>query len=234
MLYWILRVILPPFLHIFFRVTVTGRDNVPRHGGAILAFNHLSAYDWVFGPLTCGFRKVTYVAKAEYFDSWKTRWFFSSTGQIPVRREAGGAADGALAAARDVVEHGGVFGIFPEGTRSPDGRLYRGKTGAARLALETGVPLVPCAVVGADRVLPPGRRVPNFGEHVAVHYGEPIDVSPYRVWTDRAAAARALTDHLMREIGRLSGQEYLDVYASDAKAAIAAGVDPRRLDESAA
>lgn len=233
MLYWILRVVLPPFLRIFFRVSVTGRDNVPRRGAAILAFNHLSAYDWVFGPLTCGFRKVTYVAKAEYFDSWKTRWFFASAGQIPVRRETG-AADDALAAARDVLERGGMFGIFPEGTRSPDGRLYRGKTGAARLALETGAPLVPCAVVGADRVLPPGRRLPSFGERVTVHYGAPIDVTPYRVWTDRAAAARALTDHLMREIQQLSGQDYVDVYASEAKAAIAAGVDPARLDESAA
>lgn len=223
MLYWILKAIVPRLLRVFYRTRYAGRDNIPRHGAAIIAANHLSAMDWIFIPCGVKWRKVTHAAKAEYFDSRRTRWFFSGTGQIPTKRDGGNASTGALLAAREVLDDGKIFGIYPEGTRSPDGRLYRGKTGAARLALETGAPLIPTAIVGSDMVLPAGAKRPRIAP-VTVTYGAPIDVERYRGWRDRRAACRALTDELMMRIAALSGQEYVpDLYAADVKKAIAAG-----------
>jgi 1-acyl-sn-glycerol-3-phosphate acyltransferase len=222
-LYWVLKVILPPILRVLCRMRFVGRENIPRHGAAIIAANHLSAMDWIFIPAGVKRRKVTHVAKAEYFDSWKTRWFFSGTGQIPIKRDGGNASDGALTAAREVLENGKIFGIYPEGTRSPDGRLYRGKTGAARLALLTGADLVPAAVIGTDRALPRGKKLPRSAR-VTVAYGTPIKVERYLGWHDQRAACRALTDELMMRIAEMSGQEYVpQFYAADVKAALAEG-----------
>jgi 1-acyl-sn-glycerol-3-phosphate acyltransferase len=182
---------LGPLLRIIFRPQAEGLENVPKSGPAILASNHLSYADWLFMPLTLP-RRVSFVAKAEYFDSpgikgWLQKLFFSGSGQIPIDRSGADAAQGALISAKGVLAKGELFGIYPEGTRSHDGKLYRGKTGVARLALETGVPVIPVAVVGTDVVAPPGKK---FG---------------------------SITDEIMYEIMRLSEQEYVDLYASKAK-----------------
>ncbi|WP_447646652.1 lysophospholipid acyltransferase family protein [Nocardioides zeae] len=162
MFYWFLKFIaLGPLLRVVFRPRAEGLDNVPSQGAAILASNHLSYADWLFMPLVLT-RRVSYVAKAEYFTGTGVkgrlqRTFFSGSGQIPIDRSGANAAEGALISAKGVLGRGELFGIFPEGTRSHDGRLYRGKTGVARLALETGVPVVPVAVIGTDTVAPPAR-----------------------------------------------------------------------------
>lgn len=222
-MYWIVKLILSPILIVSCRVRYRGRRHVPRRGAAILAANHLSATDWLFIPAGVTWRKVTHVAKAEYFDSRKTRWFFKGMGQIPIQRGGGSVSGGGLSAAADVLTAGKICGVYPEGTRSPDGRLYRGKTGAARLAIETGAPLIPVAIVGSDRVLPPGKKL-FWPAPVTVIYGAPIDIERYLGWPDRKAAFRALTDELMFRIASLSGQEHVSgVYAAEAKAALAQG-----------
>lgn len=212
MFYWLLKILLTPWLYLLWRMQVDGRANVPRRGPAILACNHVSFLENLLVPSVL-LRRVTYVAKAEYFESWKTKWFFAASGQIPIPRTGGSASDAALEAAAGVLEAGHIFGIYPEGTRSPDGRLYRGKTGVARLALETGAPLIPVGAVGTGDVLPPGKRLPRPGK-VVIEFGEPIDVDKYRRWPDEQKAARALTDELMFRIRELTDQEYVDRYAS--------------------
>src|SRR5437763_3880419 len=147
MAYWVLKAILTPLLRFFYRVRAEGLEHVPRTGPVILAGNHISFCDSIFLPLVLR-RRVTFVAKAEYFDDPKTAWFFRAVGQIPVKREGGSASAGALAAASDVLRDGQLFGIYPEGTRSPDGRLHKGKTGVARLAIANNVPIIPVAMVG--------------------------------------------------------------------------------------
>src|SRR5207249_7408114 len=141
MAYWVVKAVLTPILRFFFRVRVVGAENIPDEGAAILASNHVSFCDSIFLPMVLR-RRITFVAKAEYFDDPKTAWFFRAVGQIPIKREGGSASAGALAAATDVLRRGGLFGIYPEGTRSPDGRLHKGHTGVARLALDNRVPVV--------------------------------------------------------------------------------------------
>jgi 1-acyl-sn-glycerol-3-phosphate acyltransferase len=155
------------------------------------------------------------VAKAEYFDSWKTAWFFRAVGQIPMRREGGSASERALGAARDVLRAGKVLGIYPEGTRSPDGRLYRGHTGVARLALDCGVPVVPVGMVGTSEVQRPGSNRPRPFKRVTVRFAAPLDLSRLgRVAeTHDPLVLRAVTDELMFEIRTLTGQDYVDRYA---------------------
>jgi 1-acyl-sn-glycerol-3-phosphate acyltransferase len=209
-------------LRAVFRPRVSGAENVPDHGPAILASNHLSYADWLFMPLTLP-RRVTFVAKAEYFTNpgikgWFQRKFFAGSGQVPIDRSGASAAEGALAAAKKILARGELFGIYPEGTRSPDGRLYRGKTGVARLALETGVPVIPVAVVGTDVVAPPGKKFGTITRPI-VRFGEPLDFSRYEGMENDRYILRSVTDEIMYEIMRLSGQEYVDVYASRAKAA---------------
>ena len=219
--YWFLRwIALGPLLRAVFRPRVTGSEQVPTHGPANLASNHLYKADWLFMPLTLP-RKVTFVAKAEYFNSpgikgWFQKRFFSGAGQVPIDRSGASAAEGALSAAKKVLDEGDLFGIYPEGTRSHDGRLYRGKTGVARLALETGVPVIPVAVVGTDVVAPPGKK---FGSFVrpTVRFGKPLDFSRYEGMENDRYILRSITDEIMYEIMRLSGQEYVDTYASVAK-----------------
>jgi 1-acyl-sn-glycerol-3-phosphate acyltransferase len=211
--YWAMKVLLSPFFFLSWRIKVEGRAHVPAHGPVILAPNHVSFLDSMFLPLVLR-RRVTFVAKAEYFDSWKTAWFFRAAGQIPMRREGGSASERALASARDVLNAGKVLGIYPEGTRSPDGRLYRGHTGAARLALSCGVPLVPVGLVGTSEVQRPGSNRPHPFKRVTVRLGAPLDLS--RFDGDEAGdplTLRAATDELMFEIRNLSGQAYVDRYA---------------------
>jgi 1-acyl-sn-glycerol-3-phosphate acyltransferase len=221
--YWFLKwIALGPMLRAVFRPRVSGAENVPDHGPAILASNHLSYADWLFMPLTLP-RRVTFVAKAEYFSNpgikgWFQRKFFAGSGQVPIDRSGASAAEGALAAAKKILARGELFGIYPEGTRSPDGRLYRGKTGVARLALETGVPVIPVAVVGTDVVAPPGKKFGTITRPI-VRFGEPLDFSRYEGMENDRYILRSVTDEIMYEIMRLSGQEYVDVYASRAKAA---------------
>ncbi|HEY3096656.1 MAG TPA: lysophospholipid acyltransferase family protein, partial [Acidimicrobiia bacterium] len=159
MLYWIIKAILKPILHLCYRVRVDRRDDVPERGPVILAANHRSFMDSLFLPMVIR-RRVTFVAKAEYFDDKKTAWFFRGVGQIPIRREGGSASERALESATEVLEAGGVFAIYPEGTRTRDGRLHRGHTGVARLALRTGAPIVPVGMIGTDEINPIGRKLP--------------------------------------------------------------------------
>lgn len=221
MFYWFLKFIaLGPMLKVVFRPRAEGVENVPTEGPAILASNHLSYADWLFMPLVIP-RMVRFVAKAEYFTSpgvkgWLQKTFFSGTGNIPIDRSGANAAAGALISAKRVLAEGELFGIYPEGTRSHDGRLYRGKTGIARLALETGVPVVPTAVVGTDLVAPPGKK---FGRvtRPTVRFGKPMDFSRYAGMENDRFILRSITDEIMYEIMRLSGQEYVDMYAARAK-----------------
>jgi 1-acyl-sn-glycerol-3-phosphate acyltransferase len=220
--YWLLKwVLLGPLLRLVFRPRVEGEEHVPEEGPAILASNHLSYADWLFMPLTIP-RRVTFVAKAEYFTTpgFKGRlqkMFFSGAGQVPIDRSGASAAEGALSSAKRILGNGELFGIFPEGTRSHDGKLYRGKTGVARLALETGVPVIPVAVLGTDVVAPPGKKFGTF-TRPAVRFGEPLDFSRYEGLENDRYILRSITDEIMYEIMRLSGQEYVDLYASRAKA----------------
>jgi 1-acyl-sn-glycerol-3-phosphate acyltransferase len=220
-LYWFLKwIAIGPWLKLVFRPHVEGAENVPASGPAILASNHLSYADWLFMPLTLP-RRVTFVAKAEYFTSpgikgWFQKKFFSGAGQVPIDRSGANAAEGALASARQILGQGELFGIYPEGTRSHDGRLYRGKTGVARLALETGVPVIPVAVVGTDVVAPPGKKFGAVTRPV-VRFGRPLDFSRYEGLENDRFVLRSITDEIMYEIMRLSGQEYVDIYSSRAK-----------------
>jgi 1-acyl-sn-glycerol-3-phosphate acyltransferase len=237
--YWFLKwIAIGPVLRVVFRPRVEGASNVPAEGPAILASNHLSYADWLFMPLTLP-RRVTFVAKAEYFTSpglkgWFQRKFFSGAGQVPIDRTGASAAEGALASARKILEQGELFGIYPEGTRSHDGRLYRGKTGVARLALETKVPVIPVAVLRTDVVAPPGKK---FGSltRPGVRFGKPLDFSRYEGMENDRYILRSITDEIMYEIMRLSGQEYVDLYASKAKELAAkAKEDAKKAEKDAA
>jgi len=205
--------VLTPLLRGLYRVRVHGRVNVPRKGPVILAANHRSFLDSLFLPLVVG-RRVTFVAKAEYFDSKKTAWFFRGVGQIPIRREGGSASEGALAAATDVLESGGVFAIYPEGTRTRDGFTHRGHTGVARLAMRTGAPIIPVGMVGTDECQPVNKKLPRLFRTVNIRFGAPIDAARYAEDTE-GLALRQLTDELMFEIVQLCGAyEYQDTYAT--------------------
>ena len=207
MAYWVLKAVLTPILLVLYRVKVEGRRNVPRSGPVILASNHQSFIDSIFLPL-CVPRRVTFVAKAEYFESWKTAWFFRAVGMIPLKRDGGSASERALAAAREVLDAGGVLGIYPEGTRSPDGRLYKGHTGVARLAMQCGAAVVPVAQFGTAEIQPIGKVRPRVFKPVRVKMGEPITI-PCRGPQDPPLGAeelRSCTDSIMDAIAALSGQ----------------------------
>jgi 1-acyl-sn-glycerol-3-phosphate acyltransferase len=212
-LYWIVKYLVSPFVRVLVRVRVEGRDNVPKRGAVILASNHRSFLDSIFIPMVMR-RRVTFVAKAEYFDDPKTAWFFRSCGQIPIRREGGSASERALASATEVLRSGNVFGIYPEGTRTRDGLLHRGHTGVARLALRCNVPIVPIGLVGTDDVQPIDSRLPKLFRRVTIRFGEPIDPERYSGREHDHMALRELTDEVMFEICQLSGYEYVDTYAT--------------------
>ncbi|MEU8271597.1 lysophospholipid acyltransferase family protein [Sphaerisporangium sp. NPDC049002] len=207
------KIISSPVLRVLWRPQVTGARNVPRSGAAILASNHLSILDSVFLPLMLP-RQVTFVAKSEYFTGNRLMaMFMRSTGQVAIDRESASAAQAMLDSAIQVLKGGELFGIYPEGTRSPDGRLYRGKIGVAWLALTAGVPVIPVAMVNTERVLPPGASVPRIAK-IGVRIGEPMSFTGD---PGRARDRRVVTDEVMRAIQRLSGQEYVPAYASSHK-----------------
>lgn len=213
-LYRALRRVLPPLVDRYLHLQVEGLENVPDEP-AILACNHLSFIDSIILPLHVE-RPVYFLGKADYWDSWRTRWFFQGVGVVPVKREGGKAGEASLETGVEILQGGDHVGIYPEGTRSPDGRLYRGKTGPARMALRAGVPVVPCAVIGTNLAQPPGKY--TIHRHpVTVRYGRPLDFSRYHDDQDDPFVLRSATDELMYEIMMLSGQEYVDEYASKVK-----------------
>ncbi|MGH3442248.1 MAG: lysophospholipid acyltransferase family protein [Nitriliruptorales bacterium] len=215
LLYRVLRRILRPTLSRLLHLQVEGLENIPASGGAIIASNHLSFIDSLFVPLMVD-RPVYFLGKADYFESWRTRWFFAGVGVIPTYRSGGEKSAQALESGVGVLARGDILGIYPEGTRSPDGRLYRGKTGPVRMALEAGVPVVPCAVHGTRDAQPPGKYVPRR-RPVALRYGRPLHFDRYAGQHDDPFVLRSATDELMYEIMMLSGQEYVDEYASKVK-----------------
>jgi len=225
LLYWLLkRMVLGPLLLTLYRPWVEGREHVPDHGGALIVSNHLSFSDSIFLPLVLD-RRVTFLAKDEYFTGRGLRGrltagFFRGVGQLPVDRSGGAAGLASLRTGLAVLRRGELLGIYPEGTRSPDGRLHRGRTGAARLALESGVPVVPVAMIGTDAVQPVGRLLPSV-RRVGIRFGPPLDVARYVGREDDRFVLRAVTDDVMRALMALSGQEYVDVYATVTKDALA-------------
>jgi 1-acyl-sn-glycerol-3-phosphate acyltransferase len=214
MLYWTLKTVLTPVLRLVYRVRIEGREHLPRRGAVILAANHRSFLDSIFVPLAIGWRRVTFVAKAEYFEQRRTAWFFRAAGQIPIQRSGGSASEAALASATGVLERGGVFGIYPEGTRTRDGFTHRGHTGVARLARATGAPIVPIGLVGTAECQPTDAKLPRLFRPITIRFGAPI--SPARYGDDsEALALRNLTDEVMFEIVDLCGvYEYRDTYAT--------------------
>ena len=209
-----------PVVNLLFRPWVKGMNNVPETGPAVLVSNHLSFSDSIFLPLAVP-RPVSFLAKSEYFSGKGikgklTAAFFRLTNQLPMDRSGGAASASSLSAGVDVLENGGLLGIYPEGTRSPDGRLYRGKTGVAKLVLKTGVPVIPVAMIGTDKVQPIGRKIPNI-RRIGIIVGEPLDFSRYAGMENDRFIQRSVTDEIMYELMRLSGQEYVDVYASTMK-----------------
>ena len=221
MFYWFLKtVLLGPLLRLVFRPYVEGLENVPEEGPAILASNHLSFSDSIFLPLVLP-RRVTFLAKSEYFTGRGvkgrlTAGFFRGAGQLPVDRSGGRASEAALRTGLKVLNSGHLLGLYPEGTRSPDGRLYRGKTGVARMALEARVPVIPVVMVDTEKVQPPGKLIPKV-MRVGVRIGKPLDFSRYDGMAGDRFVLRAATDELMYELMTLSGQEYVDVYAASLK-----------------
>ncbi len=206
-------VVLKPAFHFLWRFDVTGLEHVPTEGPAILAPNHTSVLDSFVVPAVVP-RPVIYVGKAEYLDDWKTKHLFPALGMIPIDRSGGSKSQGALDAAAKVLDAGGVFGIYPEGTRSRTGLLYRGHTGVARLALRTGAPIIPIGLQGTREVQPPDAPLPKPFMEIKVSFGEPVDPIP---WLDQAGDPRVyrqITDLVMFEVARLSGQRYVDEYAT--------------------
>ena len=221
MYYKLAQLTLGVLLKIVFRPWAEGARNVPQHGAAIMASNHLSFADHFFGPLPLR-RQVIFLAKAEYFTGRGikgliSRAFFSALGQIPVDRHGGAASEQAIQAGLGVLAEGKLLGIYPEGTRSPDGRLYRGKTGIARLALQGRAPVVPCAMIGTFEFMPSGQIRPNFGIRPGVRFGEPLDFSRFYGMAQDRRVLREVTDEVMHAIEKLSGQQYVDMYAQQAK-----------------
>jgi 1-acyl-sn-glycerol-3-phosphate acyltransferase len=233
--YWVLRhVLLGPMVTKIFRPVYEGTENVPETGAAILASNHLSFADWLFMPLALD-RRVTFVAKSDYFTGvgvkgWAQKRFFAGTGQVPIDRTGGKASEGALRAGLKVLGRGELFGIYPEGTRSHDGRLYKGRTGVARLALLARVPVIPSAVIGTDVIAPPGKIVKRIVSPT-VRFGTPLDFSRYQGMSEDRFILRSITDEIMYAIMELSGQEYVDMYAPTAKEAAAREAKAAEVDE---
>jgi 1-acyl-sn-glycerol-3-phosphate acyltransferase len=215
--YRVSRAVAGPLLHLLWRPEITGSEHIPATGGAIIASNHLSIVDSVFLPLMFD-RPVTFAAKSEYFTgtSLSQRFmaaYMRATKQLSVDRVGARSAQGTLEAALELLRQGELFGIYPEGTRSPDGRLYRGRTGIGWLALASGVPVIPVAMIGTDRVLPPGRAVPAL-HRVSIRVGKPLTFGACQGVRPAARARRAITDEVIAAIRELSGQEYVPVYAS--------------------
>ena len=221
MFYWFMKnLVAGPLLKTAFRPWVTGHENIPKTGGVIMASNHLSFIDSVFLPLVMD-RRISFLAKSDYYTgrgakSWMIKNFLTATGMIPIDRSGGKASEASLQTGLGVLARGEVLGIYPEGTRSPDGRLYRGRTGVARMILESGVPVVPVAMIDTEKVMPIGSRLPKV-RRIGIVIGKPLDFSRFEGMEGDRFILRSITDEIMYELDRLSGQEYVDVYASSAK-----------------
>jgi 1-acyl-sn-glycerol-3-phosphate acyltransferase len=228
-LYWFLKFVgLGPWLKVIWRPRVEGLENIPETGGAILASNHLSFCDSFFLPVVVK-RRVTFLAKAEYFTTpglkgRLSRVFFSAIGQVPIDRDDADAAKGALTAGVRMLSQGALLGIYPEGTRSPDGRLYKGKTGVARMALEARVPVIPVAMIDTEKTMPTGRKLPHLRPRPGVRFGKPLDFSRYEGLAGDRFVERSMTDEILYELMQLSGQEYVDVYAAKMKLQLGANL----------
>ena len=207
------HVLVGPGLKAYYRPWIDGAEHVPVTGGAILASNHLSFSDSVFLPVVID-RKVVFLGKSEYFTGkgvkgYATKSFMSGVGTIPVHRGGGRASEAALRTGLQVLQGGELLGIYPEGTRSPDGRLYRGKTGVARMAIEAGVPIIPVAMIDTHIAQPIGQKVPSR-HPIGVRIGEAIRLDAYAGQQDDREVLRDVTDMVMKTIAGLSGQEYVD------------------------
>ncbi|WP_345618867.1 lysophospholipid acyltransferase family protein [Streptomyces ziwulingensis] len=218
----LIKAVLGPIMRLMFRLRVEGVENIPGEGPVILAGNHVTFIDSMILPLVSR-RQVHFIGKDEYVTGKGLKgrlmaWFFTGVGMIPVDRDGANGGVAALMTGRRILEEGRVFGIYPEGTRSPDGRLYRGRTGIARLTLMTGAPVVPFAMVGTDKLQPGGKGLPRPGR-VTVRFGEPLEFSRYEGMDRDRYVLRAVTDSVMTEVMLLSGQEYVDMYATKAKKA---------------
>jgi 1-acyl-sn-glycerol-3-phosphate acyltransferase len=221
MFYWFMKnLVAGPILKTVFRPWVTGLDNIPKSGGVILASNHLSFIDSVFLPLVID-RRIFFLAKSDYFrgkglKGWATKAFMNGTGMLPIDRSGGKASEASLNTGLKVLHDGEVLGIYPEGTRSPDGKMYRGRTGVARMILEGDVPVVPVAMIDTEKVMPIGSKIPKV-RRIGIVIGEPLDFSRFKGLEGDRFILRSITDEIMYELNRLSGQEYEDVYASSVK-----------------
>lgn len=225
MFYWVLKtVVLGPLLRLLFRPWVEGEEHIPEDGPAIFASNHLSFSDSIFLPLLVP-RRMTFLAKSDYFTGAglkgrATAAFFKGVGQLPIDRSGGRASEAALNSGLKVLRRGDILGLYPEGTRSPDGRLYKGRTGVARMALEAGVPVIPVAMINTDKAQPTGKKIPKL-VRVGVRIGEPLDFSRYEGMEGDRFVLRSVTDEIMYALMELSGQEYVDMYATAMKERIA-------------
>ncbi|MFJ6679675.1 lysophospholipid acyltransferase family protein [Microbacterium sp. NPDC091382] len=221
MIYWVLKyLIIGPIVKAIFRPWIVGRSNIPASGAAIIASNHLSVSDSIFLPLMID-RSMSFLAKSDYFTGtglkgWATRVFMQGTGQIPIDRTGGKASEASLNTGLQVLGRGDILGIYPEGTRSPDGKLYRGRTGLARMALTARVPVIPVVMIGTDEVMPIGRSIPRVGR-VGMVIGEPLDFSRFYGMESDRFVLRSVTDEIMVALQRMGEQEYEDVYASTVK-----------------
>jgi 1-acyl-sn-glycerol-3-phosphate acyltransferase len=221
MFYWLMKnLVLGPILKTIFRPWAVNAEKLPATGGVILASNHLSFIDSIFLPLVID-RPMVFLAKSDYFTGkglkgWATRLFFNAAGMLPIDRSGGKASEASLNTGLRVLARGEVLGIYPEGTRSPDGKMYRGRTGVARMVLEAGVPVIPVAMIDTATIMPIGRRLPRLGR-VGVVFGEPLDFSRFEGMEGDRFILRSITDEIMYELLRMSGQEYQDVYATSVK-----------------
>jgi 1-acyl-sn-glycerol-3-phosphate acyltransferase len=216
--YWLMKHwVIGPLLTTVFRPWVTGLENVPHTGPIIVVCNHLSFVDSIFLPLMID-RQMAFLAKSDYFTGkgikgWLVRFFMTSAGQLPIDRTGGKASEASLNAGLQILAEGGVLAIYPEGTRSPDGRMYRGRTGVARMILEAHVPVIPAAVIGTEKVMPLGSTIPKV-HRVGVVIGNPLDFSRFEGMESDRFVLRSITDEIIYEMNKLSEQEYVDVYAS--------------------
>ncbi|SDE27329.1 lysophospholipid acyltransferase family protein [Rhodococcus tukisamuensis] len=231
MWYWLFKyVLLGPILYVLGRPTIEGAEHLPTDGPAILASNHQAVVDSFYLPMRSP-RRITFLAKSEYFTGAGLKgrfqkWFFSALGQVPIDRTGADAAGDALKAGLQVLADGKLLGIYPEGTRSPDGRLYKGKTGMARMALQAGVPVIPVAMIGTDKLNPIGSRLPRPGK-IVIRVGPPLDFSRFNGMGGNRFVERAVTDEVMYTLMKLSGQEYVDVYAATLRNKVPAEPAPR-------
>lgn len=233
--FWILlRIVLSPILYLVWWPRNQGMKNVPKRGPALMVSNHLSFADHFFGPLPL-MRPIYFLGKQDYFTGKGlkgliSKGFFTGVGVVPVDRTGGSAAEAALETGLRILAEGKLLGIYPEGTRAPDNRLYRGKTGVARLALKSRVPVIPMAMINTFELMPSGKVLPRLGVRPGVRFGKPMDFSQYYGREDDKEVLRKVTDEIMREIQKLSGQEYVDRYAAEVKAEMA-GKQVRRAED---